>query len=282
MPDHSDLAHILAAMRTQAEAIRAREAGARRARDPEDVHQMRVAVRRLRAILRAGRSFFAESWVERLRRELTWLGAALGRVRDLDVLSAHLRAQLRARPPGGRVARQRLLRRLAGDRRRATGALRSALGGRRYARLLARLDASLASPPFRADPAPLPDVAAAEFETLRKAVKKLSKHPSDEDLHAIRIKVKHARYAAELAQPIAGHRAERFIERAKALQDVLGEHQDAVIAESYARRARGRSPGGRLLARWLSARQDERREEARADFARQWPGLKRRGRRAWG
>jgi CHAD domain-containing protein len=281
MPDHSNLVHLLAAMRTQAAAIRAREAGARRARNPEDVHQMRVAVRRLRAILRASRSFFAEDWVERLRRELTWLGATLGRVRDLDVLSAHLRAQLRARPPGGRAARQRLLHRLAGDRRRATSALRSALGGRRYARLLARLDASLASPPFRADAAPLPDVAAAEFEKLRKAVRKLPKHPSDEDLHAIRIKVKHARYAAELAQPIAGRRAERFIEMAKTLQDVLGEHQDAVIAESYARRARGRSPGGRLLARWLGARQHDRREEARTDFARQWPRLKRRGRRAW-
>ncbi|HEY7037477.1 MAG TPA: CHAD domain-containing protein [Methylomirabilota bacterium] len=281
MPDQSSLDHVVAAMRTQADAIRAREAGARRARDPEDVHQMRVAVRRLRAILRASRSLFAQDWVEDLRRELEWLGAALGRVRDLDVLSAYLHSQLRTRPPGGGVARRRLGRRLASDRDRAAAALRAALDGRRYARLLSRLDVALVSPPFQADSAPLADRAAAEFAKLRKAVKKLPKHPSAEELHQIRIKVKHARYAAELAQPLVGRRAERFIDKAKRLQDILGEHQDAVIADAYVRRARGGSPGARLLAKWLGARQHDRREEARADFDEQWPRLKRRGRRAW-
>ena len=281
MPDHPDLEHIVAALRAQADAIRAREAGARRARNPEDVHQMRVAVRRLRAILRASRSLFAEDWVEPLRRELEWLGAALGRVRDLDVLWAYLRSQLRARPPGGAVARRRLLRRLASDRGRAAGALRTALDGRRYARLLTQLDAALVSAPVQADGPPLAEVAAAEFEKLRKAVKKLPKHPSAPDLHAIRIKVKHARYAAELAQPVVGRRAERFIEQAKALQDILGEHQDAVVAEAYVRRAGGKSRGTRLLTKWLSARQEERREDARADFTERWPRLERRGRRAW-
>jgi CHAD domain-containing protein len=279
MPGHSD--HVVMAMRAQADGIRAHEAGARRARDPEEVHRMRVAVRRLRAILRTSRSLFAEERVQRLRRELEWLGSALGRVRDLDVLDAHLRSQLRSRPPGGPVPRRGLLRRLAADRDRAAAALRAALDGRRYARLLSRLDTAFVGPPLPADGDSLPDFAAAQFKTLRRAVKKLPKHPSAEDLHAIRIKVKHARYAAELAQPIVGRRAERFIRKAKTLQDILGEHQDAVVAEQYVRRAAGKAPGARLLTRWLVDRQGERRAEARAAFTEQWPGLKRRGRRAW-
>jgi CHAD domain-containing protein len=277
----SSLDRVDAAMRAQIDAIHAHQAGAHRARDPEDVHQMRVAVRRLRAILRASRPLFAEDWVESLRRELKWLGTALGRVRDLDVLHAYLRPQLRGRPAGGRPARQRLLRHLAGDRDRAAVALRAVLDGQRYRRLLSRLEAAPVSSPLQTDEVSLPDIAATEFEKLRKAVKKLAEDPSAEDLHEIRIKVKHARYATELARPVVGHRAERFIEQAKTLQDILGEHQDAVIAEEYVRRANGTAPWARSLARQLITRQGERREEARAAFTEEWPRLKRRGRRAW-
>ncbi|HKA60780.1 MAG TPA: CHAD domain-containing protein, partial [Methylomirabilota bacterium] len=72
-------------MRTQVDAIHSYRADAHRARDPEAVHRMRVAVRRLRAILRASGSLSDDDLVEGLRRELKWLGIALGRVRDLDV-----------------------------------------------------------------------------------------------------------------------------------------------------------------------------------------------------
>ncbi|HEU4438389.1 MAG TPA: CHAD domain-containing protein [Methylomirabilota bacterium] len=270
-------------MRAQVAAIHAHETGARRARDPEEVHQVRVAVRRLRAILRASRPLFVEEWVAGLRRELDWLGSALGRLRDLDVLRAHLRSQLGRGAAGGRAARERLLGRLAADRERATAALRAVLAGRRHARLLARLDAAVGDPPLRADDdVSLPDIAAAEFDKLRRAVKRLPKHPSAEELHAIRIKVKRARYAAELAQPLLGRRNERFIERARKVQDILGEHQDAITAERYIRRAIGSGPAARRLARQLIGREAERRDAAREAFAEQWPKLKRRGRRALG
>ena len=147
----------------------------------------------------------------------------------------------------------------------------------------ARLDAAVDDPPLRADDdVSLPDIAAAEFDKLRRAVKRLPKHPSAEELHAIRIKVKRARYAAELAQPLLGRRSERFIERARKVQDILGEHQDAVTAERYIRRAIGSGPAARRLARQLIGREAERRDAAREAFAEQWPKLKRRGRRALG
>src|SRR5258705_12274945 len=109
MPANSTLDHVLAAIKAQVEAIHAHEAGARNGRDPEDVHQMRVAVRRLRAILRASRSLFDPNWADRLRRDLKWLGTAPGPGRDLYVLHADLGAQLKAFPAPERRDGERLL-----------------------------------------------------------------------------------------------------------------------------------------------------------------------------
>ena len=275
MPTDSALAHVLAALKGQVDAIDAHEAGARTGRDPEDVHQMRVAVRRLRAILRASRPLFDPGWVDGLRRELKWLGTVLGGVRDLDVLHAYLRSQLEALPaPERRAGRA--------DRVRARAALRVALASPRYARLLARLRAALVHPPTRPSSVPLPGIAASEFEKLRKAVAKLPRQPSAEKLHAIRIKVKRARYAAELVQPIIGRRAGRFIAMTKKLQDTLGEHQDAVVAEEYLRKVTARTPAAQALAQPLIEQQRKRRKKARAAFGKKWPKLKRRGRKAYG
>ena len=283
MPTDSALDHVLTAMKAQVDAIGAHEAGARTGRDPEDVHQMRVAVRRLRAILRASRPLFDPRWVDGLRRELKRLGTVLGGVRDLDVLHAYLRPQLEALPaPERRAGRPYLLRPLDADRVRARTALRAALASPRYARLLARLEAALGHPPARPSVVPLPDIAAAEFKKLRKAVNKLPRQPSAEELHAVRIKVKRARYAAELVQPIIGRRAERFIDKAKKLQDILGEHQDAVVAEEYLREVTERIPAAQALAQQLIKQQRTRRKEALAAFSKKWPKLKRRGRKAYG
>jgi len=65
-------------------------------------------------------------------------------------------------------------------------------------------------------------------------VEALPEVPSDETLHEIRIKGKRARYAAELVQAIVGKPAERFIAKVKELQDVLGEHQDALVMGAVA------------------------------------------------
>ncbi len=118
--------------------------------------------------------------------------------------------------------------------------------------------------------------------SARGAVAKLPKQPSAEELHAVRIKVKRARYAAELVQPIIGRRAERFIAKAKKLQDILGEHQDAVVAEEYLRKVTERTPAAQALAQQLIKQQRTRRKKALAAFSKKWPKLKRRGRKAYG
>ena len=77
-------------LQIQYHAILAHDPGTRLGADPEELHQHRVAVRRLRALLRAARPMIDREWADDLRDELRWLGAALGEVRDLDVLLEHL------------------------------------------------------------------------------------------------------------------------------------------------------------------------------------------------
>jgi CHAD domain-containing protein len=280
MPSES-LRHVLDGMSTHVQALRAHEAGARAGQDPEHLHEMRVAVRRLRAILRASRDLFDARWVERLRSELDWLGGRLGLVRDLDILDAYLRPRLAALEGAEHRAGQRVLRRLSADRTRAQADLNAALDNPRYPRILEQLETFLSRPPALASDVSLPDVAATEWKRLRKAVQKLPGRPSADDLHAVRIKVKRARYAAELARAAAGERGKRFINQAKKLQDILGDLQDAVVIEQYLHDAIDHTEPAQALGKDLVKRQRKRRKKARAAFFEEWPKLKRRGREAW-
>ncbi len=279
---NADLELVVTALRAQLRAIHAHERGARAGRDPEDLHEMRVAVRRLRAILRASRTMFEREWTEGLRGELEWLGAALGHVRDLDVLLASLQSRLEDLPASERRIGAILLGDIEKDCARARSRLRAAFAGPRYKRLLRRLDAGLRRPPVVEPDVSLQDVAAKEFEKLRSAVKDLPKHPGDGDLHAVRIKVKRARYAAELVRETAGRPTRRFLQQAQAVQDVLGDHQDSVVLEGRLREAPAGSGDLRRVTKTLIELERKRRKGTRAAFREEWPTLKRRGRKAWG
>ena len=273
---------VITLLREQIDALRDAEPGVRLGRDPEEIHKMRTAVRRLRAVLGAVRDMFEPRWVGHLRKELEWLGETLGARRDLDVLYEHLQAEV-APLRAGRVAAREMLERLDRQRVRAGERARDAVEGPRYARLLERLREGAAHPPVVDSDVSLPGVAARAFRKLRKAVADLPEKPADAELHRVRIRVKRARYAAELAEPMAGKPAQRFIKRAKKLQDALGEHQDAAVAEQRVRRLLRavRRPLADAVSRRLVDKQRARRQEARADFLDAWPGLERRGRKAW-
>jgi CHAD domain-containing protein len=284
-PDESSLAlyHVRAMLQAQVESLLSHDPGVRLGTDPEELHKMRVAVRRLRAILRATRPMFELEWVESLREELAWLGNTLGEVRDLDVMQEYLRQEISATDPAERRAGRRLLRRLEAERTHARAKLMKALGDARYLAVLDRLEGSIEQPKVVEPDFPLREVPVREFKKLRKAVEALPEVPSDETLHEIRIKGKRARYAAELVQALVGKPAERFIAKVKELQDVLGEHQDALVAEARIR-ALAVGLGGRrtsFMAGRLVERQRARREAARAAFAALWPKLARRGKKTW-
>jgi CHAD domain-containing protein len=281
--DAPALDHVRAMMTAQVAEILAHDPGTRLGRDPEELHQLRVATRRLRAVLRAARPLLDPDWTEALRDELRWLGAALGSVRDLDVLGARLREDIAALEPQERRAAQRFVQLLRRQREVARAALLEAMSEARYFELLDRLEAAAAAPRAQEADVSLRAIADGEFRKLRKAVRALPPEPTDEELHAVRIKGKRARYAADLAEGVVGKPARVFVRDAKRFQDVVGEHQDAVVAEAWVREMLPRAKGlaAHLAAGRLIERERVRRERAREAFPRTWARLAKSGRRAW-
>ena len=276
--------HIRAMVAAQLSLITAHDPGTRLGRDPESLHQMRVAVRRLRALLREAGPMLEPGWVDPLRAELEWLGDELGPVRDIDVFRGYLSEEMDRLEPGERPGGGRLLKSLEEERRRARLRLLSALRSERYLRLLAALDEAAGQPRTVDTGTSLESLGEGALRRLRRAVRELGDAPSDAALHAVRIKVKRARYAAELAQPVAGKPARRFIERAKQLQDLLGDHQDAVTAQERLRKladALGDADAS-LVAGRLLERQATRRAKLIERFPKRWRKLDKRGRKLWG
>lgn len=216
------------------------DAGVRLGEDPEQVHQARVATRRLRSDLRTFRSLLVPEWDESLRDELQWLGAELGEVRDTEVLLDLLRSKVARLNDTDRPVGEHLLDQLVDRWERQRIELLEALRSHRYAALLDRLVAAARQPallPEADAPATsvLPPLARKPWRKLRRDVEALPHDPADEQLHAVRIRAKRSRYAAEAVAPALGKPARRFARAVAGLQDVLGEHQDAVVAATWLR-----------------------------------------------
>ena len=214
---------------------------------PDSVHQMRVAARRLRSVLATHRRLLADrERTERLREELKWIGQALGRARDAQVLQSHLDGVLAAEPPElviGPVA-ARIDTELSAEYRAGQAEALRALDSERYFRLLDALD-DLADAPEYTDDAGLPAaeleprLLARDAKRLRRAVRAVDRTETpgarEAALHEVRKKAKRLRYAAECAEPALGARAAKLARRAEAVQEALGEFQDSVVARSRLR-----------------------------------------------
>ncbi len=267
---------LRAALRDQLAELLAHDPGTRLGTDAEDLHQLRVATRRLRAFLRASRAFVDKDWADELRAELGWLGGELGRVRDLDVLIEHLREESASLEREEVKAFRPVLTALGRERGRQRRTLVRGLESDRYLALLDRLET--VDPPILEAETTLEAIWRREFQRLRRAMKELGPAPADDALHAARIHAKRARYAAELARPALGKRAARFLEAAKELQDVLGTHQDAVVAEQVLRERVAAQPAAGVAVGRLIERERQRRVEMRRTYRSAWKQLEQRGR----
>jgi CHAD domain-containing protein len=263
---------LRARLREQLDEILAHDPGTRLGTDPESLHDMRVGVRRARALLRAGRPLI-ETDTQMLSLELKWLGGILGDVRDLDVLLSRLRAEAASLDAADRKAAGRLLRSLDRQRTRSRRTMLKALDGLRYANLLDRFEDTLAELEPAAPDVTLDAVATRQLKKLRRAVRAAGAEPADDVLHDLRKRGKRTRYAYELAG------SEPVVKRAKALQDVLGEHQDSTVAEDRLRTlSRDAPPDQALAAGRLIEREREIRARARASWRAVWRQLDRAAR----
>ena len=281
------LDHVRAALDEQARELVARDPGTRLGTDSEELHGMRVAARRARAILRSARPLLDRTWADELRAELRWIAGELGEVRDLDVLGAYLEGQIELLPPGERPDTDPLVAALVEGREVVRERLLAALRSDRYLALLDAMEAAAAAPVPSGRTQALRKLAAREHTKLAAAIDALGPDPIDDALHAVRIEAKRARYAAELAARAVGKPADRYVSAIKGLQDVLGEHQDAVVAEARIEATARRVAVGAdavsiaFAAGRLAQLQVERRHDARRAWPAAWARVAAEGRRAW-
>jgi CHAD domain-containing protein len=258
---------LRALLRVQLREILTHDPGTRLGADPESLHDMRVAVRRSRALLRAGRKLFRND-VSDLRDRLKALGTVLGDVRDLDVMLEHLRTEAAELHSPDEAAAEHLLGRLEREQASARRAMLAALDDAEYLTLLDDAERTIDQLEPSGSGASLGKLARRQLKKVRKSVRALPEEPSDEELHEIRKLGKRARYASELAGQ------DTVVKRAKTLQDVLGEHQDSVVAEAKLRElAEGATPEQALAAGRLIDGERARRAEARAAWRDAWKKL---------
>lgn len=209
--------------------------GALHSEDPEYIHQMRVATRRLRACMRLFAPLLPEGFVGDLVPRLRKLMSLLGAARDLDVLLTEIVAPVMAALPD-----EPRLAALAGvitDRRHSARMhAMQWLGSHQFAQLVLHMLARLHEAPFDETAAsePVTAFADARLKKLRRKVRRLAEEARAEDmasLHALRIGIKRQRYALEFFAPVArGKARRRQAAQLATLQGTLGELNDLANA----------------------------------------------------
>ncbi|GAA1269870.1 CYTH and CHAD domain-containing protein [Sphaerisporangium rubeum] len=226
-------------LKSQVDALTAQDPQVRR-EGYDAVHQMRVASRRLRSAMKSFGGVVAGT--DEIQEELRWIAAVLGEARDLEVIHERFGTLLRSVPAGLVVGpiRVRLDDDLLARHREALVRVDEAMRGERYFALLDRLDALVANPPLtplamkQADKV-LGKVAVKSWGRVvrRYDIAQSTADPCEREIamHDVRKAAKRARYTAESLKSLLGDRATAMARRAKTVQEVLGVHQDGVVAQ---------------------------------------------------
>ena len=225
------------------------EAGSIEGTDIRELHDMRVAVRRMRAAVQLFRPYLPKQHAAYLRKDLRRLGRALGPARDYDVMLANLDSYRAATPAQPHDALEPLARRWQEKRERARSALREYLASTRYCALKQRIETFLgpAGPPAAGAGATLsnlrePLVIAEVPALLSSRYEKIVSYgpsldgTSIERLHALRIDCKRLRYALEFLREALCVQAADAIKDLKQAQDHLGDMNDAYVASKVLRK----------------------------------------------
>jgi CHAD domain-containing protein len=285
---------VMAYAREQAGKLKALDPMVRRD-EPDSIHQMRVASRRLRSTFQSFGSVLRTEDTADLRDELRWLSHVLGDARDAEVLSERLQAEVKKIPAElvmGPV-QARLREHFAPLEARTRQAVIETLDSERYFALLDELDRMLADPPLgpaagRPARHGLPADVARTYRRTRRRMRRAMRTPDGQarnvTLHGARRAAKRARYAAEVARPVSGKPARRFAGRMKQIQSVLGTHQDAVIARDTIRElgVRAHLEGENAFSYGLlHERQTTAAREAERRAAKKWKHSARPKYRKW-
>ncbi len=249
-PDDSMSRAACKAIQVQLERIESKEQGTRAGEDPEELHDMRVATRRLRAATRVFRPFLDPQRLKPAVKRLRRAGRLLGAVRDLDVFAVKTRHYLDSLPPERQSELAPLLQAWEVEHDRARRRLEKYLDGKKYARFKETLGDLLEDcradqgQPFSAQGEPLPfrvrtvlpGVLFDRWAAVQAYLEPLSAPDAPlKRYHRLRIAAKRLRYTLEFFEDALGPETEMLIERLKRLQDHLGDLQDAVVTTGLLR-----------------------------------------------
>jgi CHAD domain-containing protein len=272
-----------AAFAASVERLVQNDAALRVSDEEEAVHQARVAVRRMRSDLRTFESFLGRGWARDLRERMRRLQDGFSQARDADVLLAFLHREIALLPEADRDHAEAALAPFRAARERAYANMHAMLDEPAYAALLRELADPARQPPFEATAnAAARDVAADvigdAWSALRKRVRGRSRPPTDAELHRIRIAAKRVRYAAEAIAPVFGRRAHAVAKHVEAIQTILGDQHDAVVARD-ALRALATEGEHAFTAGELALLADRAACEGRRAWRAAWRAAKRAHRR---
>ncbi|MDQ4093776.1 MAG: CYTH and CHAD domain-containing protein [Actinomycetota bacterium] len=262
---------------------------------PDAVHQMRVAARRMRSTLQAFRRVLDRDSTRELTEELKWMAGELGGARDAEVMAERFAAMLAELPDELKLGPVNAALTRAFERRQADarGVALAALDSERYLALHDRIDALLADPPVTAR-ARRP--AKRELpKSVRRAYRRVESRMADADrqpagqrrdlaLHETRKAAKRLRYATEAVEPALGKPAARLRKRLKAVQELLGEHQDTAVARPVLRglAAQAHLDGGNGFTYGLMyATEATRADHAERNLPAVWKQMRKRKNIAW-
>ena len=253
-------------------------------RDPEYLHQMRVAVRRLRALCGAYARTLPQAALQPFVAELKWLARALGPARDADVFITEIWPLLRAELNANSLLAE-LDARWAAQRNTATVKACRALASRRYQRLMPEFGRQLAADVCRTEASQeqlaVLDGPASNFarrvlerrdQKVRRSGQSITKL-DDERLHALRIRIKKLRYAADSFGSLFGSAvADGMLDNLSCLQDILGSINDIHVAEQHVDEALAhrRGPAVTELRAALRAWRDARAKVLRRKLGKAW------------
>ncbi|HEX6829658.1 MAG TPA: CHAD domain-containing protein [Burkholderiales bacterium] len=226
--------------------LQANEDGMLEGRDAEYLHQMRVALRRLRSALALFRAAFPAESLQSALEELKWLAGRLGPARDWDVFLTETLPRVKAPPSAAGVE---AFRRAAEQvRAQALTGAHDAVQSSRYQEVLLDLGAWLAAEPWLASAdaevlararGPVAEFARDTLERLQRRVRKRGRgfeYLSPAERHRVRIAAKRLRYAGEFFSALYPPKpARRYLRALSALQDVLGALNDAATTERLVR-----------------------------------------------
>jgi triphosphatase len=240
-PDTTIGALADAVVRRQLGALLTHEAGTRLGEDTEELHDMRVATRRLRAALGVFSDILPPQFVA-LTPEVAWLTELLGSVRDLDVQLARLdnapewHGVWASEASGGNPIDE-LRAVMTREREHARAALLQGLDSPRYERLTTGLLAlaqqgggQRSSAGHLPATVVVPGLIGQRHRAAVKAARRAQRSGEPADFHRLRIRCKRLRYALEFVQEVYGDPAGQFIRRMARLQDLLGGLQDCEVA----------------------------------------------------